>query len=249
MSVSAFLIVLNEEEKIGRTLDSLNWVDELIVVDGGSSDRTIQICKQGEAKVFERPFDNFQNQKNYALSLTNHEWVFSIDSDEVVSEDLKNEILSVISSPGSLDAYWVKRKNYFLGKPLRFGRQSKDRVLRLFRKKVGHFRGLVHEEVKISGKAGLLKNTLDHFGTRTLKEYYSKLKLYTDLEARRMIAEKRVPSYPKAVFYPIASWGFDYLIFGSFLDGWHGFLYHALSCYYGWLKNFKCLQQSKRQNK
>lgn len=239
MGVSAFLITLNEEKKIARALDSVSWTDERIVVDSGSSDRTLEICRSKGAKVFTRKFDNFENQKNYALSLTKQEWVLSIDADEIVTPSLAAEIQEVIRRDNAHSAYWIKRLNYFLGHPLHFGRQGKDQVLRLFQKNRGRFVGIVHEVVQINGSIGNLQGVLEHYGTETLTEYRTKLNLYTDLEAARIISERRVPSFLKALCFPPAQWILNYLFLGGFLDGRSGFFYHGLSCYYGWLKNFK----------
>ena len=249
MPISAFLITLNEEDKIACTLDSLKWTDEQIVVDGGSSDRTAEICRQKGAKVFHRPFDNFESQKNYALSLTQHDWVLSIDADELVSESLQKEILRAIANPIPLVGYDIRRTNYFLGKPLQFGGQRREAVLRLFRKDGAKFSGIVHEKVCVQGPVGELGNVLEHKGTETLKDYFPKLKLYTDLEAKRMVAENRVPSLFRAIVHPPAKWGLNYVLLAGFLDGWHGSLYHALSCYYGWMKNFKARAIRKETRK
>ena len=249
MPISAFLITLNEEERIASALDLLKWTDEQIVVDGGSADRTCAIATDKGAKVYRRPFDNFENQKNYALSLARHEWVLSVDADESVPPALGQEIQNTIASPGALDGYYLKRVNYFLGTPLRFGGQNNERVLRLFRKSRGTFHGIVHEEVSISGPVGNLKNVLIHKSTATLSDYYRKLHAYTDLESNRMVAEGRIPSVLKTVFFPPGKWLVNYIFRGGFLDGRSGFFYHGLSCYYGWLKNFKAraINQKNRE--
>src|SRR3989338_991948 len=135
MGVSAVIIALNEEKKIGRAIDSIQWADEIVVVDSGSSDRTIEICKEKGVCLTERTFDNFASQKNYAISLAKQEWVLSIDADEVVTPQLAKEIRSAIALPENIIAgYRFRRRNYFLGKLLRFARLGHESVLRLFRK-------------------------------------------------------------------------------------------------------------------
>ncbi len=249
MPISAFLITLNEEERIAHTLNSLKWTDEQIVVDGGSKDNTCEICREKGAKVFHRPFDDFENQKNYALSLATNDWVLSIDADEIVSPELAEEIKEIISQATPKAAYQIKRINYFLGKPLHFGGQGNDFVLRLFKKSFGKFSGIVHEEVQISGEVGTLRIPLRHLSTETLTEYYEKLKLYTDLDARRIVADHKTPSFIKAVCYPPLRWILNYILRFGFLDGRRGFLFHALSCHYGWLKYFKARTISKRSSR
>ena len=218
MAISAFLIVFNEEKRLSRSIASLDWVDEIVVVDGGSADRTAEICKNAGVQLFPRPFDNFANQKNYALSLTRHEWVLSIDADEIVPPVLAKEIeTKVRESPNSIQGYFIKRRNYFLGKPLRFGRQGNEKILRLFRKESGVFVGDVHELVRVRGNTGVLENTFDHFGTQNFSEYFEKLRLYTSLEANRLIQENRVPSHLEAALKPPTKWVLNYIFFFLFL--------------------------------
>lgn len=246
MGVSAFLITLNEENRIGRTLDSLKWTDEQVVVDAGSSDHTVAICRMKGAQVYHRPFDHFDAQKNYALSLTNQKWVLSIDADEVVTPALMQEIKKVVAENGPYTGYLIRRRNHFLGRPLRFGNQRREKILRLFHKQGAKFVGIVHETVHIDGSIGTLENVLEHFGTETIDDYYVKLKLYIDLEVNQIIASGCPPSLAKAILFPPAKWTLEYVFLGGFLDGWIGLLYHGLSCYYGWLKNFKAFCQMKR---
>jgi len=162
-----------------------------------------------------------------------------LDGDEWVPPSLGQEIRAVAHPGNPVAGYWISRHNYFLGKPLRFGPQGQERLLRLFRKKLGGFVGMVHETVRVNGPVGTLKHGLEHEGTRTLGDYWIKLNLYTDLEAASMMQGGSKPSWLKTVFFPPGKWVLNYLFLGGFLDGWNGFLYHGLSCYYDWLKNFK----------
>lgn len=246
MEISAFLIVLNEENKIGAVLDSLQWTNERIVVDSGSVDRTVEICKLRNAVIFYRAFDHFEAQKNYALSLAKYPWVISVDADEIVSAALASAICKTISSNPQASGYKVHRKNYFLGKPLQFGGQGKEYLLRVFRRDKGKFSGLVHEQVIVDGTIGVLDGILEHHGTATLPDYFRKFNLYIELEVNRMIQENRVPNYVTAFCRPPLKWVINYFFRAGFLDGWHGFLYHILSCWYDWTRNYKTLIQLKR---
>jgi len=240
------LIVHNEERRIGRALDALRWTDEQCVVDSGSSDRTVEICLSKGVTVSHRPFDDFAQQKNFALSLTAHEWVLSIDADEIVTQELANEIRQKAISENPISGYRIKRQNYFLGKPLKFAGQGRDCPLRLFRKAKGKFFGMIHETVSVEGSIGTLNGLLEHYSTETLTEYLEKLKRYTNLEAERISAEGRVPSLPKALVFPILKWIRNYIFLGGFFDGKAGFFYHSLSCYYDWLKNIKALRLRRK---
>jgi glycosyltransferase involved in cell wall biosynthesis len=239
MGISIFMIALNEESKIAKALDSVRWADEVIVVDGGSQDRTAQICRQHGARVFERPFDDFASQKNYAIAQASHNWVFGLDADESVSDMLAQAVQRVTQTETSAAGFKVERRNLFLGKHLRFGGQGKEWILRLFRKEAGSYHGIVHEEIQLGGRSERLNGVLNHQSTASIDEYMKKLPIYTGFEARRMAEEHRVPNFFKATVFPFLIWVRDYIVRGGFLDGRAGCLYHALSCYYRWIKNFR----------
>ncbi|OGW79510.1 MAG: hypothetical protein A3G33_06855 [Omnitrophica bacterium RIFCSPLOWO2_12_FULL_44_17] len=249
MKISIFLITYNEETQIERTLNTLKWADEIVVVDGGSNDRTAEICKRFPVFFYTRKFDSFDCQKNYALSKTSNEWVLSIDADEIVSPELSKEILEVINENRPDDGFTVLRQNIFLNRPLRFGGQGMERVLRLFRKSKGKFWGHVHETVHIDGPVGHLSGVLIHNSIPTLKEYYRKLVLYTDMESVSVVEENRVPNFIMALLGPPIKFVLNYVIKGGFLDNKEGFLYHALSCCYGWIRNFKAYRLLIRKRK
>ena len=182
--------------------------------------------------------------KSFIRKIFEEKGFSTIDADEVVTPELALEIKKAVAESGPYEGYLIRRRNHFLGRPLRFGSQGRERILRLFRKKSGRFVGIVHEIVHIEGLVGTLKNTLEHYGTETLDDYYIKLKLYTDLEATRIISRKHSRSLLRAIFFPPARWVLDYIFLGGFLDGRIGLLYHGLSCYYGWLKNLKAFYKA-----
>jgi glycosyltransferase involved in cell wall biosynthesis len=244
MQISAILITKDEAKRVSRTLESITWMDEIIVVDSESSDQTRDICRSYGAKVLTRPFDTFDQQKNFALQQTQGEWVFSIDADEIISDALREEIKQTVSNT-SADAFRILRHNYFFGKRLKFGKQGKDHLLRLFRRQCGKFVGPIHEVVQVNGKQETLQNPMFHFGTDSLASFKSKWPQYMQLEAKRMNDEDRIPSLLKAALFPLGRWCYEYLFLGGILDGRSGLLYHALSCYYGWAKNFKARKLRK----
>lgn len=245
MHISVVMIAFNEERGIAQTLFFLKFADEIIVVDSGSTDKTMVIAKSAGARVFQRKFDHFSNQKNYALSLASHDWILSIDADEIVTPALAEEIKSLdVSSKGPV-GYLIKRRNYFLGRPLNHAEQGNEYVLRLFEKKRGQFAGMVHEKLHLQGPVEKLNGAIEHRSIVNLNDYFKKLELYTDLEADRMIAENRIPSLIIGIFGPPAKWFLNYVFRAGFLDGWHGALYHALSSYYGWVKYFKVKVKKK----
>jgi len=238
-TLSAVLIVKNEESKLESCLQALTWVDEIIVIDSLSTDRTLEIAKQYTAKVFQRPFDNFANQKNYGIEQATGDWILSIDADEKVSVELQKSIQKVIGEDGSLDGYRVVRKNIIFGKSLKFAGQGSERLLRLFRRGKGRLEQPIHEEVVLEGPIGEIDGELIHDSIRTLEDYFRKLHLYTDYEAQFMHDKGIAPTFYGLYIKPVFRFVYHYIIRLGFLDGYPGFLYHGLSSYYVFRKYVK----------
>src|SRR3989339_1147153 len=174
--ISAFLIVKNEAANLPRSLAGLDFVDEIIVVDSGSTDETVKICRQYKAKVLQHQFTGYGQQKLDSLSKTKDEWGLSIDADEVVSPELKKEILGLDFT--TFDGFEMPRLTYFLEKPIRHGGPwwYPGYVVRLFKKSAGKFSSLaVHEKVEFNGKLGRLKNDLQHYSYNALDQYLEKM--------------------------------------------------------------------------
>ena len=245
MSISVILITLNEEDKLAGCLESVSWADEVVLVDSGSTDRTMEIAREKGAKVFERKFDNFSSQKNFAVEKAGGEWILSLDADEKVSARLFGEIKEAVLDT-RYDGYYIPRLNVIFGREMRFGGHQGDRHLRLFRKARGRFTSPIHERVELDGTAGELVNPLIHYSTAEIKEYMEKLRLYTDLEAGFLVSSgRRIPrhymfSKPAAVFIK------RYFLEKGFLDGWAGFEFYALSAYYEFVKYSKYFRLKAR---
>ena len=163
VKLSAVVITLNEEKNLPRCLKSVkNIVDEIIVVDSGSKDKTIEVAKKFGAKVYLRKFDNFANQKNFATLKASGDWILSLDADEKISSKLADEIHSLISKGllKNFDAYSIPRKNIIFGKFIKYTRWQPelDRHIWLWKRSKGSWVGDVHEEVKVEGNIGKLKH-------------------------------------------------------------------------------------------
>ncbi len=235
-SISAVLITINEAENLDRCLRALTWVDEIVVIDGGSTDRTFEIASRYTPKMSQRVFDNFSNQKNYGIEQAKGDWILSIDADEVVSPQLRDSIRKAAREGSPFNGFCVRRRNYVFGKSLRFGGQGSEKLLRFFRKGRGRFEQPIHEKVAVNGKVGELKGDLLHYSSSSVEEYLRKLRLYTDLEARWM-AEKGIrPTLADLYLKPKLRFLYFYLLRGGFLDGYEGFLYHFLSSFYYFFK-------------
>ncbi|NQU88008.1 MAG: glycosyltransferase family 2 protein, partial [Mariniphaga sp.] len=134
MNLTAIIPTLNEEQNIKEAIDSVSFADEVLVIDSFSTDGTVEIAKELKAKVIEYKFDNFSAQKNRAIEKASGKWILLLDADERISKELREEIITLLNSNVVHDAYWVFRKNSFLGKEVRFSGWQNDKVIRLFQK-------------------------------------------------------------------------------------------------------------------
>ena len=238
--ISAFLIVKNEAANLPRSLAGLDFVDEIIVVDSGSTDETVKICRQYKAKVLQHQFTGYGQQKLYSLSKTKNEWVLSIDADEVVSPELKKEILGLDFT--TFDGFEMPRLTYFLGKPIRHGGPwwYPGYVVRLFKKSAGKFSSLaVHEKVEFNGKLGRLKNDLQHYSYNALDQYLEKMNQMTSLQAQKSITPWKNTNYIMIFLKPLYRFCQMYFWYLGFLDGFHGFMLAVLSAFYVVIVYFK----------
>lgn len=246
MSVSACLIVLNEEDHLAACLDSVRWADEIVIVDSGSSDRSREIARLYTDKVYEQPFTDFSSQKNAALDRACSDWVFFIDADERVPAALAEEILNVTGNPGlAPKAYALGRETYFFGRRLRFSGTQGDFPVRLFPQGRGRFVQPVHEWVKTDLALGRLSGRLLHYSTRDMTHYRFKLKQYVSLEIKTLLEKGRRPGIADLVFKPPAVFFSLYFAKLGVLDGWTGLQFAALSSLYNLLKYWRFLTRSE----
>lgn len=182
--IAAIVLTKNEEEQLPACLESLKWVDEIIVIDSNSQDKTVEIAKQYGAKVYEREFDNYVNQKNWAAEKAQGEWVFYIDADERVLEPLKNELLDITKST-DCNAYALSRRNIILGKEERYGPFWPDWVIRLVKREdFVKWVGEVHEHIEFEGKLGYTKNSLLHLTHRNVDQIIAKNLHWSKIDAK-----------------------------------------------------------------
>lgn len=213
--ISAFIITKNEEKVIERCIKSIkDFVDEIIIVDSYSTDKTIKIAKEFKAKVFLKKFENdYAKQKNYAISKCKGKWIFTLDADEVASFELVKN-LRRLTKQKTFSAYLVKRINYWKDKPIKYGPYSKDYVIRLFKKSKTYYKYKVHEEVIVKGKTKKIEFPIHHvhlFNNYSLSAFRKKWKKYAKMRAELIIEEfyreiKRTPlrsafSYFYSAFY------------------------------------------------
>jgi len=185
--LSAFIICFNEEETIKRAIDSLYFADEIIVVDSGSTDKTLEIIgKNPKVKLFHRDWTGFSDQKNFAITSCNNNWIFSLDADEAVSSELAQKVLSIVRSNETteISCYRVRREEYFLGRHLTGGAGNPSFQERLYKKDAVFYKGAIHEYPRVKyGKYGLLQEPIHHNPNLSIERVLKKINAYTTLEA------------------------------------------------------------------
>lgn len=244
--ISAVLIVKNEAHRLRACLEALNWVDEIVALDSGSEDGTVALLKEYAAKVFTRPFDQFDLQKNHAIDQAEGDWILSIDADEIVTQELAQQLMQLASQENpEYEVYSVSRDNYFLGKPLRFGGQKMEEIIRFFRRGKARFVQPVHEYLETDGPSGRLSGCLVHKGTESLAAYLKKMRQYTSLEAAFLAEEGRRGSWLHVTVLPGVRFLYYYFFRWGILDGWRGFAFHFLSSVYYAEKYHKLMKLNK----
>ncbi|MDQ6708315.1 MAG: glycosyltransferase family 2 protein [Acidobacteriota bacterium] len=245
MKITATIITLNEERNIDRAIESLRCCDEIVVLDSGSSDRTLEVARKLGARVVERPWVNYAHQKNTAAELAANDWILSIDADEALSEMLDGEILNIKKHGPKCDAYTMPRLAQYLGRWILHSGWYPDRKVRLYDRRKAQWAGdFVHESVRVNGRVGHLQANLLHFTCESLSEHLKTMDRYTTLAAEEIVARKmKVPS--RRIFLDPA-WTFirTYLIQRGFLDGMEGLAIAHMAALYTFLKYAKARNMS-----
>lgn len=237
--LSVIIITKNEASHIGRCLESVAWADEIIVLDSGSTDATVEICRRHTDKVFQTDWPGFGIQKQRALDHARGDWVLSIDADEVVTEELKNAIVQALRN-GPFDAYQINRLSSYCGREIRHGGWWPDYVLRLFRRHLGRFsEALVHEQVYVDGAIGRIETPLLHESFVNLEEVLHKVDGYSTLNADMLHRRGVRSSLGKAIGKALWNFFRTYLLKLSILDGAEGLMLaisNAEGTYYKYAK-------------
>ncbi|MEP6691161.1 MAG: glycosyltransferase family 2 protein [Gemmatimonadaceae bacterium] len=235
--LSAVLIVHNEERLLPDCLRSLEGLaDEVVILDDGSTDRTVEIARAAGARVEHRPFDDFGKQFQAALDLATGDWVFPIDADERVSAELKASMLGAIASPGAPAGYWVRREIIYMGARMKHGGLGDDWVLRLAKRgTVAYNQVVVHPHLVLQGRSARLAGVLDHLQYRKLSEHIGKIDGYT--EAMALARRERGQRFSGWQVLRIPWELFNRLfIRGGVLDGKPGVIWAGMSAFYSFVK-------------
>jgi len=233
--VSAVIITKNEENHIARCLGSLTWADEILVIDGQSSDRTVSICKEPKApwadriRVIEREWSGFREQRNFALQNAKNDWVLVMDSDEKCSDALKAR-LKVLTSRGgpAHPAYKVRRQEYFLEKPIRYGIWNPSYQDRFFNRKGVEYKNEVHEYPVFPVKPLIIHEPIEHAPDFSPEKFLDKMNRYTTIEARDRFASGMRTNWFRILFAFPAMFLKNYFYYRAWRDGYHGFVISLL---------------------
>lgn len=250
--LSVCLAVFNEEENLRTCLESVkNIAWEIIIVDGGSKDKTLDIAKEFNARTIETDNPpNFHINKNKAIDTATGDWILQLDADEVVSKELSKEIEEVVTKVG-IAGYWIPRRNFFLGRFLKKGGQYPDYTLRLYKNGLGRLPAKdVHEQAEVNGKVGYLKNDLLHLRDKTFSDYFLRFNRYTDIFSQQLKESKlkiNPISFIDFVLIKSVVWFLkSYFRHRGYVDGFAGFVFALFSSLRFPVAYFKLLTNENR---
>lgn len=244
--ITAIIPTYNEAPNIRGAIESVSWADEIIVVDSFSSDGTLEIAREFQGvKVFQHEYENSARQKNWIIPQASHEWIFLLDADERVEDDLKQELLKASNEPGKFHAYWIPRENFFFNRSVKHALKG-DRVIRLFRRDTCRYQDLaVHAEIETNYPVGELKNSLRHNSYRDSAHFLAKMERYAAWSARDhnertgRIGAWQLLVKPAFRFYK------HYFINLGFLDGRAGLIVSVMMAWGVFLRYLKMIELRK----
>ena len=255
--LSVAIITKNEEANLGRTLASVKWADEIVVVDTASTDRTVDVARSFGAHVYDEPWQGFAASKNSAIAKCTGTWILSLDADEELSPELQQQIRHLLPSNPPTDAFYIRRRNLFLGRWIKHGGFYPDPKLRLFRRTAASFASTpqfedrpVHETITFDGKASTLDYDIIHHAYPTLETYIEHMDRYSSLGSELLVASGRISrSWTSFVAHvliaPEATFLWNYFFRLGFLDGREGLLLHLYHATYTSWKYAKAWQTGR----
>ncbi len=243
LSITAVILTKNEENNISECIKSLNFCDEILIIDDYSTDRTVEIVNDlnnKKVKVIKHVLNgDFSKQRNFGLEKAQNEWVIFIDADENVSEALAFEISNAIHQLSDIriekkNGFYIKRKDFLWGKELNYG-ESGIKLLRLGKKQDGNWVGKVHEEWKIKGKIGILKNSLIHLPHQSVADFLKEINYYSSIRAKELLDKKTRVFFWSIILYPLGKFLINYFIRRGFMDGIRGLIIAVTMSFHSFL--------------
>ncbi len=239
--VSVCVITYNEENRIRKALESVKWVDEILVVDSLSADKTREIARQYTGRVISNPRQGYVKQRNLAQQLATNQWILELDPHEYVSPELAEEIKKIFQkNPIEYDGFLIKKKAFYLGKWIEHSGWYPDAKIRLYRKENGRWDGShVHEYLNFQGRVGRLRGDILHHPYWSIKHHLEMIDKYTALGAKSYLEKQQKFRLRDLLLRPPATFFKKFLLKQGFLDGYQGLIIAALSSYGVFLKYLK----------
>lgn len=251
MKISVVIITHNEEDRIGPALESSAPVaDEIVVLDSGSTDRTVEIAREFGARVFTHPFEDYGTQKNAAMARTGCEWVLNLDADERICDSLRKEILELKGGPEpAADGFRIRRKSFYLGRWITHSGWYPERKLRLFRKEKARWEGRIHERLVLEGTVSRLDGEILHFTYRNIADHIARVNRYTSFQAEEIVRRGEKFLFLRALLLPPITFIRHYLWRAGFLDRFPGLVIALISSWTTCLKYLKAVERKKNIGK
>ena len=245
MKITATIITLDEERNIARAIESLRCCDEILILDSGSTDRTVELATNLGARVMEAGWRGYAGQKNCAAEQASYDWILSLDADEALSEALEGEIWNLKKNGPDFDAYTMPRLARYLGRWILHSGWYPDRKVRLYDRRKARWVGdFVHESVRVDGRIGHLESNILHFTCDSLSEHVKTMDRYTTLAAQELAARQVKIQLPRLIFDPAWTFCKSYLLQRGFLDGAEGLAIAYMAAFYTFLKYSKARNMS-----
>lgn len=237
LKLSAVIITKNAEDKVRNCLESIKWADEIVVVDGFSTDSTVSICQEYGAKIIQRKFQGFDKERNAGVDQSSGDWILQLDADDVVTGGMRQAIEKILAdSENKYAAYKFRRQNFFLGKAMKYGGWYHYSA-HFFRKGKAFYQGSIHETLMVKGEMGKMEEIIEHHPFCSLSEFIDRQNRYTNLQAQRMLdefgardtafARKGLLKKTRKTFWKL------YVKKKGFLEGMHGIVFAVL---YAWVE-------------
>lgn len=248
--ISVCIITFNEEKHIARCLESVKWTDEIIIVDSFSTDRTLEIARKYTDKIFQREWTGINDQRNYAMTLANHEWIFALDADEETTPELRERIKQILSSnQNDMNGFLIPRKTLYLGKWIKHGGWYPDYKLRLYKKGSGCYKGTdPHDHFYLNNsKPSKLYEHILHFTYEDIQDQIKTINNFSTAFAEKFLKEGRKFCFADLIFKPLWKFIETFFLKFGFLDGTAGFIISVNTAFYQFTKHSKLYElQNKR---
>ena len=247
--LTGIIPTLNGEKYLEKAIIQLQKVcDEIIVIDSGSIDKTVEIAKKLNCKTFYNKYENYGKQCTIAAEKAENDWILINDQDEILTEDLINEIKNVKTNGFEYDVYIIKRNNYFLGKHIKHGGWGDEGETKLFNRLKARHTFENHATIKTKGKTGTFKHKANHYPYDNIKQFLDKVYNYADIASDEQIKKGKKFKLSKLFFNPFIRFIKKFFIQMGILDGFHGFILAVLSYYSVFLKYLRLWEKENSKN-